>query len=117
MGLTAGRQLGLLAAGVVSFVGTTELLRHNVLHLGDAANGLFGAIAHLTGVNLTHPGTTDEAGALADAMKKFGITPGEATVALSPATIRYIEGLDKTKPKSSTSSKTTVTVVHRTKFS
>ena len=93
VGLGAGKQLGLLAAGVASFAGTTEILRHNVLGLGGAVNGLFGAIAHITGVNLTHPGTTNEAGALAAALKRYGITPGTATVALSPATIRYIEGL------------------------
>jgi TP901 family phage tail tape measure protein len=78
-------------AGIASFIGTTEILKHNLFGLGTAVNNAAGNIAKAFGINLTRSGTTQESGSLAAVLKSYGITPGMSTVGLSPATIKWME--------------------------
>jgi len=77
---------GITAAGIASFLGTTEILKHNLFGLGAAVDEVTGMILGPTKV-----GTTAEAGNLARLLKGYGITPGNATIGLSPATLAWMK--------------------------
>ena len=96
---------GIAAAGIAAFLGTTEVLKHNLFGLGTAVDKVTGML----GIGGGQSGTVQYGADLAKALAKYGIT-NNATVSLSPATIDYIEG----KKYPGSKSKGRVTINHKT---
>ena len=94
---------GIAAAGIAAFLGTTEVLKHNLFGLGTAVEKVTGMLG--IGSN-GQSGTVQYGGYLKKLLGEHGIT-NNATVALGPASIAYLQGLEKPKGR--------VTITHTTK--
>ena len=92
-------------AGLIAFGATTEALKHNLFGLGTAVNFATSGLIHVGDA------TTDFGGKLKQELNARGIN-NNATVALSPATIDYIEGRRNPNVGKSSKPKGKVTIKH-----
>jgi TP901 family phage tail tape measure protein len=87
---------GITAAGVLAFMGTLTLLRHNFLGLGTAVDDLAGIMGFAFD-KLNYGTTGGLAGHTKSELKKHGLSNVAlgTTGGLTPAVMRYIDGKDK----------------------
>ena len=109
LGATAAGAGAITAAGIAAFIGTTDILKHNLFGLGTAVNKLTSLI-----MGDTHNSTTSLAGTTAKLVKRAGINESNATVGLGEGTMRWLQaGSPKYMThKASTKTGVKVTVTH-----